>query len=221
MATCRGHWIDLLRTALVGADHFPGAHMTWAAVLLAASALAMPRVSVARVSVARMQTGLQSAGNRRSRAVVDDTLTTAASLDVLAACLRSGMAVSMAAAAVAESAPASMAAVLRRAADLLALGADPAVAWVSPIEPVDKNLGAFMRMARRSACSGVALAQGIEDLAVQLRGEAADGASAKAERASVLIAGPLGLCYLPAFLCLAVVPVIAGLADEVLRSGVL
>jgi pilus assembly protein TadC len=69
--------------------------------------------------------------------------------------------------------------------------------------------------------SGAALAQGIEDLAVQLRAEAADSASAKAERAAVLIAGPLGLCYLPAFLCLGVVPVVAGLAGEVLHSGVL
>ena len=78
-----------------------------------------------------------------------------------------------------------------------------------------------MRMARRSAASGVALALGIEDLAVQLRGEAANAATGKAERASVLIAGPLGLCYLPAFLCLGIVPVIAGLAGDVLRSGVL
>ena len=80
---------------------------------------------------------------------------------------------------------------------------------------------AFTRMARRSALSGVALAQGIEDLAVQMRGDAADAASAKAERAAVFIAGPLGLCFLPAFLCLGIVPVIAGLAGDVLRSGVL
>jgi hypothetical protein len=37
----------------------------------------------------------------------------------------------------------------------------------------------------------------------------------------VLIAGPLGLCYLPAFVCLGIVPVIAGLATDVLRTGVL
>ena len=57
------------------------------------------------------------------------------------------------------------------------------------------------------------------------RSTAASGASrasgAKAERASVLIAGPLGLCYLPAFVALGVAPVIAGLAGDVLRSGVL
>ena len=79
-----------------------------------------------------------------------------------------------------------------------------------------------MRMARRSAASGVALAQGIEDLAVQTtRGGGRCRHRGKAERASVLIAGPLGLCYLPAFVCLGIVPVIAGLAGDVLRSGVL
>jgi pilus assembly protein TadC len=171
--------------------------------------------------VARIHTGLQPVSHRRGRRAVDDPLAAAASLDVLAACLRSGMAVSTAAAGVAESAPAPMASLLRRAADLLALGADPARAWVSTDGPADKYMQAFMRMARRSASSGVALAQGIEDLAVQIRSDAVDAASAKAERASVLIAGPLGLCYLPAFLCLGIVPVVAGLAGEVLQSGVL
>ena len=58
-------------------------------------------------------------------------------------------------------------------------------------------------------------------MATQTREEAADAARAAAERASVLIAAPLGLCYLPAFLCLGIVPVIAGLAGDVLHSGVL
>lgn len=171
--------------------------------------------------MARIHTGLQPVSHRRGRPAVDNTLAVAASLDVLAACLRSGMAVSTAAAGVSESAPAPMAALLRRAADLLALGADPATAWASTDGPADKHMQTFMRMARRSAASGVALAQGIEDLAVQIRSDAVDAASAKAERASVLIAGPLGLCYLPAFLCLGIVPVVAGLAGEVLQSGVL
>jgi pilus assembly protein TadC len=58
-------------------------------------------------------------------------------------------------------------------------------------------------------------------LAVQSRLDAAVTAGAAAERASVLIAGPLGMCYLPAFLCLGIVPVVAGLAGDVLSSGVL
>jgi pilus assembly protein TadC len=79
---------------------------------------------------------------------------------------------------------------------------------------------ALLRLARRSASSGTALAQGVADLADQSRLDAGDAAQAATERASVLIAGPLGLCYLPAFLCLGIVPVVVGLAGDVLRSGV-
>ena len=79
---------------------------------------------------------------------------------------------------------------------------------------------ALRRLARRSAASGTALAQGVTDLADQSRLDAGDAARAAAERAAVLIAGPLGLCYLPAFLCLGIVPVVVGLAGQVLRSGV-
>ena len=128
----------------------------------------------------------------------------ASTLEVLAACLRSGMAVSTAAAATALSAPPHLARILTRAADLLALGADPATAWsdphrrgVGPTVRRDTRTEALLRLARRSASSGAALAQGVAELATQSRDEAADAARAAAERASVLIAGPLGLCYLP------------------------
>ena len=39
------------------------------------------------------------------------------------------------------------------------------------------------------------------------------------ERASVLVAGPLGLCFLPAFVCLGVLPVVVGLADGMLPGS--
>jgi pilus assembly protein TadC len=165
---------------------------------------------------------------RSTPARIDDPLAVASSLDVLAACLRSGMAVSTAASATAPSAPASLAATLGRAADLLTLGAEPAAAWTSvpglrvgPAGPSDKTVDALLRLARRSASSGAAMAQGVAELADQSRHDAADTATAAAERASVLIAGPLGLCYLPAFVCLGIVPVVAGLAGDVLGSGIL
>jgi pilus assembly protein TadC len=150
-----------------------------------------------------------------------DPLAAASSFDVLAACLRSGMAVSMAAAATAASAPAELARLLSRAADLLALGADPATAWSNSDLPLDNHAEALLRLARRSATSGAALAEGVAELAAQSRHDAADAADAAAQRASVLIAGPLGLCYLPAFLCLGIVPVVAGLARDVLHSDLL
>ncbi|OBG28310.1 hypothetical protein A5764_25875 [Mycobacterium sp. 852002-51057_SCH5723018] len=150
-------------------------------------------------------------------------LAVASSLDVLAVCLEAGMAVSAAAAATAPSAPPKLGRVLRRAADLLALGADPAVAWSNSPDapPVDAHTEALLRLARRSASSGAALACGVAELADQSRHEAAHAATAAAERAGVLIAGPLGLCFLPAFVCLGIVPVVAGLARDVLQSGLL
>lgn len=153
-------------------------------------------------------------------APADDPMAFASTLDVLAACLRSGMAVSTAASAAAESAPPELAALLLRASDLLALGADPATAWAHPAGG-DRHTDALLRLARRSASSGTALAQGVTELAARSRDDAADAARAAAERASVLIAAPLGVCYLPAFLCLGIVPVVAGLAGDVLQSGIL
>ena len=95
------------------------------------------------------------------------------------------------------------------------------VAWSGRGATVDEHCEALLRLARRSASSGAALADGVAELATSVRHDAADAARAAAERASVLIAGPLGLCYLPAFVCLGIVPVVAGLAGKVLGSGLL
>lgn len=148
-----------------------------------------------------------------------DPLAAAATFDVLAACLAAGMSVPAAAAAAAPSAPPQLGAVLRRAADLLALGADPGSAWSVPGGSDDRACNALMRLARRSAASGTALAQGLAELAEQSRQEATHEASAAAERAGVLIAGPLGLCFLPAFVCVGIVPVVIGLAGDVFTVG--
>ena len=145
-----------------------------------------------------------------------DPFAVASALDVLAVCLGAGMGVANAAAATAPSAPPVLRTVLQRAADLLALGADPETAWSVNGDAAD--LEALMRLARRSASSGSALAQGVIELAEQLRQDAVHAAAAAAERAGVLIAGPLGLCFLPAFVCLGIVPVVSGLAADVLGS---
>jgi pilus assembly protein TadC len=197
--------------------------MSIAAVLLAAALLIGPGPSVVRM---RAGTKLPARRPRPGWAGESthgaDPLAVASSLDVLAVCLQAGMAVSTAAAAIAGSAPPKLARVLRRAADLLVLGADPAVAWsISREKSVDVQTDALLRLARRSALSGAALADGVAELADQARHDAAHTAAAAAERAGVLIAGPLGLCFLPAFVCLGVVPVVAGLAGDVLQSGLL
>jgi pilus assembly protein TadC len=197
--------------------------MTPAAAMLLAAAL----LSDAGPSTMRARAGMPARRLRASRKPLrdNDPLAVASSLDVLAVCLAAGMAVSTAAAATAASAPPLLGRVLRRAADLLALGADPAVAWNAPpglpASSLDPQTDALLRLARRSSVSGVALAEAVSTLATQCRQDAAHTAAAAAERAGVLIAGPLGLCFLPAFVCLGIIPVVAGLAGDVLQSGLL
>lgn len=196
--------------------------MTTAAVLLAIALWIGPGPSAVR---ARAGMRPLTSGARPRPLTGPDPLAVASSLDVLAVCLEAGMAVSAGAAATAPSAPAKLGTVLRRAADLLALGADPAVAWsIPPDAPAghaDAHTDALLRLARRSASSGAALARGITELADQSRHDAAHAATAAAERAGVLVAGPLGLCFLPAFVCLGIVPMVVGLAGDVLQSGLL
>jgi len=189
---------------------------TTATMLLAAALL-----SSAGPSAVRARAALPARQSRAARPTArgSDPLAVASSLDVLSVCLAAGMAVSTAASATAASAPPRLAQVLRRAADLLALGADPAAAWSTPAGGADPQIDAVLRLARRSAVSGVALADALSGLATQCRQDAVHAATATAERAGVLIAGPLGLCFLPAFVCLGIVPVIAGLADDFLQSG--
>ena len=105
---------------------------------------------------------------------------------------------------------------LRRVAELLALGADGAQAWQPALE--DPDTARLARAARRSARSGSALAGAITQIAEELRAGARDEAGARAQRAAVLITGPLGLCFLPAFLCLGVVPVVIGLAGQLVTQ---
>lgn len=192
--------------------------MTAAAVLLGLAVL-----TAAGPSTVRARAGLPRPGRPvRPRTVPgNDALALAAGLEVFALCLTAGMPVSGAAAATARHAPPQLAVVLRRGADLLAMGADPGIAWSAPDGALDPSTTAVLRLARRSGSSGAALAVGLGELAAQCRNDAADAATAAAERAGVLIAGPLGLCFLPAFVCLGIVPVVAGLAGDVLQSGLL
>jgi pilus assembly protein TadC len=190
---------------------------------LAAVALALALMVGPAPRAVRIRAGQPPAGRTTSLRVGGvDPLADASSLDILAVCLTAGMPVPAAARATASSASGALALILRRAADLLVLGADSATAWAPhPDDELDVYCLSLLRLARRSAASGSALAAGVAELAAQIRQEAAHRAEAAAERASVVIAGPLGLCFLPAFVCLGVAPVVAGLARDVLGSGLL
>lgn len=153
---------------------------------------------------------------QRGRARAPDPLRLASCWDLLAACLRGGLPVPVAVGAVADDLPQPAAEALRATGDLLALGADPVSAWAPALaEPLTAELA---RGARRSARSGAALASVAEGLAATVRAGADDLAEARAQRAAVAVTGPLGLCFLPAFLCIGVVPVVIGLATRLMAS---
>ncbi|MGW0040764.1 type II secretion system F family protein [Rhodococcus sp. NPDC003348] len=186
---------------------------------LAAAVLAAPGPTVARARLRALPGHVPDVVPRRAGPASPDPLAGAASYDLLAACMRSGLPVAAAAAAVAEEAPDPLAEVLRRAANLLALGAEPDIAWQHAGTCPETE--ALSRMARRSARSGSALADAMAELAAEERASIEDRGAAAAERAGVLISGPLGLCFLPAFLCLGIAPVVIGLATHVLGEGLL
>lgn len=134
--------------------------------------------------------------------------------ELLAACLEAGMPVAAAVLATATPLTGATGHGLRRVAGLLELGADPVDAWRTVEHR--PSLAAFARAAARSAGTGAALARVARTESARLRAELSDTAQARAQRAAVLITGPLGLCFLPAFLVLGIAPVVIGLAGKAL-----
>jgi Flp pilus assembly protein TadB len=134
-------------------------------------------------------------------------------LDVLAAVLRAGAPVAVALERATPLAPAASAQAVREVAGLVRLGAAPSEAW----QPLHGTvLDHLARIGTRSSDSGVRVAEQSAALAREMREGAASRADAAARRAGVWAMAPLGLCFLPAFFCLGVLPVILGLGREIL-----
>jgi pilus assembly protein TadC len=93
------------------------------------------------------------------------------------------------------------------------LGSEPAAAW-AVLQPVP-GYRAVADCGRRCASSGARLAEALAAVATELRAAHQAEALARAERVGVWSLLPLGLCFLPAFVCLGVLPVILGVAGEV------
>jgi pilus assembly protein TadC len=132
--------------------------------------------------------------------------------DLLAVCLAAGIPPPAALAAVGAAVPGALGAELVRVAGLSRLGADAHLAWQAAppvLEPLARSL-------RRSEASGARAAPALHALAAEVRGAARAETDAAVQRAGIRILAPLGLCFLPAFVCLGVVPLVIGIAGEVL-----
>ncbi|MEV5436705.1 type II secretion system F family protein [Streptomyces sp. NPDC052682] len=137
--------------------------------------------------------------------------------DLLAACIAAGAGPVLAAQAVGEALGGPVGDALARGAAEVRLGGEPGAAWrrlaAAP------GAGALARLLERADVSGLPAAVPAARLAADARAEWARAATARARRASVLVTAPVGLCFLPAFIAVGVLPVVIGLAGGVLDGG--
>lgn len=149
---------------------------------------------------------------RRRREWMAEDLPFAA--DLMVACLRAGRPLSSAVETTAEAVGGPLGERLAWVGAQMRLGADPETAWATlAAEP---PLAALARAMSRAARSGAPVADVLLRLADDARRAARAASSAAARRAGVQVVAPLGLCFLPAFVFLGIVPVVAGLAVQIL-----
>lgn len=149
---------------------------------------------------------LQPAAVRREQELM--TVELPGTLELLAGCLGSGMPLPSALKEVTGLTSGPLAARLTRVIVALELGADDAGAWNSLRE--DPVLGRLARDAVRSSESGAPLADVLLGHAVRARVARHQMMRGHARTAGVRSVLPVTLCFLPAFLLIGVVPIVAG-----------
>lgn len=125
---------------------------------------------------------------------------------LLARALAAGAPLAGAVAHVAEALPGPASQALRSAQDQLQLGVDPARVWAGVA--ARPGLARVGRALARSVHSGAPVADVIDRLAHDLAEEARLDTEERARSVGVRAAVPLGLCLLPAFLVVGIVPVV-------------
>ena len=148
---------------------------------------------------------------RRAGTPADDgALDLPVACDLLAVCLAAGVPVGTAVTAVAGSVPGPLGDRLDRVGALYRLGAAPRQAW-SEVPPAVVPLA---RVLVRAGESGSSVVPALQRLAGDLRTARRGAVEAAVRRAGVWVLAPLGACFLPAFLCLGVVPMVLGIAAD-------
>ncbi|MFJ9667344.1 type II secretion system F family protein [Streptomyces sp. NPDC101219] len=137
--------------------------------------------------------------------------------DLLAACIEAGAGPVTAAQAVGETLGGPVGIALARGAAELRLGGEPGAAWhrLAALP----GAGALARLLERADVSGLPMAAPVARIAAGTRAEWVRAGTARARRAAVLVTAPVGLCFLPAFVAVGVLPVVIGLAGGVLGGG--
>lgn len=179
--------------ALIGAWAFLGGWLGAAAGILAA------------LYSWRVLSRVESPAMRRRREVLARDLPLAVHL--LGACLVAGAAISSALDDVASAMPGPVGDEFQLVRRRLLLGSDPVEVWAS----LDGPLSGVGRSMARAARSGSSVRDAVEGLSVELRADTRLRAESLARSIEVRAAAPLGICFLPAFVVLGVVPMVVGI----------
>ena len=129
-------------------------------------------------------------------------------VDLLAACLAAGQAPGAAIDEVTRVVSGPLHDELAAVSARLRLGVDPVTVWRELSR--HPQLGVWGRCMLRAADSGASVADAMARLAEDLRLSARAAVEARARAVGVRAALPLGVCLLPAFVLLGVVPLVAG-----------
>ncbi|MFC6153908.1 type II secretion system F family protein [Nocardioides yefusunii] len=186
------------------------------AVLLGcAVALLLPArpapLSLSRVPSRPMRSRTRAEERRRKDARQDDLPHL---VGLVALGVRSGAPVPQAVLAACDALPSPGAAPLRGAAEAVERGADPERTW----DALDDHLAKVGRALARSARTGASVVRTLDVLADDLAEEQRAAHEDRARSVGVRAAVPLGVCLLPAFVLLGIVPLIAGMASGLLRG---
>ncbi|KHL15159.1 UNVERIFIED_CONTAM: hypothetical protein LK11_23155 [Mumia flava] len=161
--------------------------------------------AVVGAAVAWWVSRLEPAAERRRRERIERDLPLV--LDLVVAAAHSGRPTSVVLIAVGDAIGEPTADPLRTVAARLDLGVEPHEAWRDVADdPVLAPLGqAFVRASRTGSAISGTLVRAADEARAQQRA----AADAAARSVGVRTAAPLGACFLPAFILLGIVPVIA------------
>ena len=133
--------------------------------------------------------------------------------DLMTACLRAGRPVSAATEIAATAIGGPLGERLMWVSTQLRLGADPEPTWAHLAK--EPSMGNLSRAMSRAAQSGAPVADVLTRLADDAREASRAASVAAARKVGVKAVAPLGLCFLPAFVLLGIIPVVAGLASTI------
>lgn len=136
-------------------------------------------------------------------------------VDLLVACLGAGRPPTAALSAVASAVRGPVADELRAVTARLEMGADTLAVWRRLAQ--DPALGPLGRSFARATRSGSSVTAALSRCADDLRRRRRSSAQARARSVGVKAAGPLGVCFLPAFMVVGIVPTIVSLFSGIVR----